>query len=221
MYFICPTCKLYSESSAFTCPICNCDSIILNVENCPEGYMRVEQVIQAGNAWIPNPAQTKSGQKHDNDSQASKSKSEHTTYSPFFDEQGEPAPANREGTSNGQDNPFFTESDYEDPVISPHPIEMVSASTDTNDNSVSLGTIRRNQQTKWTLQEFLSWCKRNEVYRKVLIILALVFIVLIALGIWNNRENLFTSLLSGLSSLLPAALFVIVIVYAIKKLIKP
>ena len=219
MYFVCPSCKLYSSSGSFTCPICNCESVILNIENNgngPEGYMHVEQVLQAGNAWKPDKSSTL---QRNFDEQTSNKRPEQSNVSPFFEEQNEPQSTKAPTEESKQDNPFFTERDYDVPET-PHPIEVASENHVANNNA-SLGTIRRNHQTAWTLQEFFSWCRRNEAFRKVLILLALVGIILIILGIWNNRESIFTGLLSGISSLLPAALFIVIIAYAVKKMINP
>lgn len=73
----------------------------------------------------------------------------------------------------------------------------------------------------WSLLEFFAWFRRHAILSRLIHLLLIGALIAGVLYLWNNRENIFNSVVGTVSALLPSVLTIGIMIYLLIRMIWP
>lgn len=246
MAYVCETCRLYRKES-FICPRCGREATLsyhrgnellqLGYEECREDDVPVTGKTGRVGAWNLGGRNTEpaSGSVPESASRPAPGPSA-SGSTPFFSSgrsgtgasrgTAEPVRPSVRTVSNGSfagtgGTPFFTPGSGSRNTSGPAGATQVPPAGRGGSREADTGRPTVNGGRPWSLLEFFAWFRRHAILSRLIHLLLIGALIAGVLYLWNNRENIFNSVVGTVSALLPSVLTIGIMIYLLIRMIWP
>ena len=246
MAYICETCRLYRKES-FVCPRCGREAMLsyhrgndllqLGYEECKEDDVPATGKNGRVGAWNLGGGNTEPAHRPVPEATSRTAPGPAASGStPFFSSGRSESGASRgtaepvrpsvrtvsNGSSSGTgETPFFTPGSGSRNTSGPTGATRVPPAGRGGPNEAGTGRPTVNGGRPWSLLEFFAWFRRHAILSRLIHLLLIGALIAGVLYLWNNRENIFNSVLGTVSALLPSVLTIGLMIYLLIRMIWP